>query len=77
METRSWAASGIPHVLAIGRRGADGGVGRPRAAISEVGAILIVGSNIAGYTRTMTTAIALRVVKATLPSLSHSGACSS
>ena len=28
-------------------------------AISEVGAILIVGGNIAGYTRTMTTAIVL------------------
>ena len=28
-------------------------------AISEVGAILIVGGNIAGYTRTMTTAITL------------------
>jgi tungstate transport system permease protein len=28
-------------------------------SISEVGAILIVGGNIAGYTRTMTTAIAL------------------
>jgi tungstate transport system permease protein len=32
------------------------GLGR---SISEVGAILIVGGNIAGYTRTMTTAIAL------------------
>jgi tungstate transport system permease protein len=50
----------IPHVLAIGRLGVLtamlAGLGR---SISEVGAILIVGGNIAGYTRTMTTAIAL------------------
>ena len=50
----------VPHVLAIGRLGALtavlAGLGR---SISEVGAILIVGGNIAGYTRTMTTAIAL------------------
>jgi tungstate transport system permease protein len=50
----------IPHVLAIGRLSAVtaslAGFGR---SISEVGAILIVGGNIAGYTRTMTTAITL------------------
>ena len=50
----------IPHVLTIGRLGALtaslAGFGR---SISEVGAILIVGGNIAGYTRTMTTAITL------------------
>jgi tungstate transport system permease protein len=50
----------VPHVLAIGRLGALtavlAGLGR---SISEVGAILIVGGNIADYTRTMTTAIAL------------------
>jgi tungstate transport system permease protein len=50
----------IPHVLSIGRLGAMtaslAGFGR---TISEVGAILIVGGNIAGYTRTMTTAITL------------------
>ena len=50
----------IFHVLAIGRRGAMtaslAGFGR---SVSEVGAILIVGGNIAGYTRTMTTAITL------------------
>jgi tungstate transport system permease protein len=50
----------IPHVLSIGRRGAMtaslAGFGR---TISEVGAILIVGGNIAGYTRTMTTTIVL------------------
>lgn len=48
----------IPHVLSIGRlaalTAALAGFGR---SISEVGAILIVGGNIAGYTRTMTTAI--------------------
>jgi tungstate transport system permease protein len=50
----------IPHLLSIGRlsalTAALAGFGR---AISEVGAILIVGGNIAGYTRTMTTAITL------------------
>jgi tungstate transport system permease protein len=50
----------IPHILSIGRLGALtaalAGFGR---SISEVGAILIVGGNIAGYTRTMTTAITL------------------
>jgi tungstate transport system permease protein len=34
--------------------------------ISEVGAILVVGGNIAGYTRTMTTAIALETSKGNL-----------
>jgi tungstate transport system permease protein len=50
----------IRTVLSIGRMDALtaslAGFGR---SISEVGAILIVGGNIAGYTRTMTTAIAL------------------
>ena len=50
----------IPHVLAIGRLEAVtaslAGFGR---TLSEVGAILIVGGNIAGYTRTMTTSIVL------------------
>jgi len=50
----------IRHVLSIGRLSAMtaslAGFGR---SISEVGAILIVGGNIAGYTRTMTTAITL------------------
>jgi tungstate transport system permease protein len=36
-------------------------------AIAEVGAILIVGGNIQGYTRTMTTAIALETSKGDLP----------
>jgi len=36
-------------------------------AIAEVGAILIVGGNIRGSTRTMTTAIALETSKGDLP----------
>jgi tungstate transport system permease protein len=35
-------------------------------AIAEVGAIIIVGGNILGYTRTMTTAIALETSKGNL-----------
>lgn len=48
--------SGLTAVLA--------GFGR---TISEVGAILIVGGNIAGYTRTMTTAIILETSRGDLP----------
>lgn len=40
------------------------GTGR---AMSEVGAVMIVGGNIAGYTRVMTTAIALETAKGDLP----------
>jgi tungstate transport system permease protein len=40
------------------------GVGR---AAAEVGAIIIVGGNIDGFTRTMTTAIALETSKGDLP----------
>jgi tungstate transport system permease protein len=40
------------------------GLGR---AAGEVGAVLIVGGNIAGYTRMMTTAIALETSKGDLP----------
>lgn len=36
-------------------------------AIAEVGAVIIVGGNIRGYTRTMTTAIALETSKGDLP----------
>ena len=36
-------------------------------AAAEVGAILIVGGNIDGFTRTMTTAIALETSKGDLP----------
>jgi tungstate transport system permease protein len=50
----------LPHLLRIGRRQVLtvvlAGFGR---TLSEVGAILIVGGNIAGHTRTMTTAITL------------------
>lgn len=50
----------VPHVLAMGSLGAlTAGLAGLGRSISEVGAILIVGGNIAGYTRTMTTAIAL------------------
>ncbi len=40
------------------------GLGR---ALAEVGAIIIVGGNIAGFTRTMTTAIALETSRGDLP----------
>ncbi len=57
----------IPHLLVIGRRqvltALLAGFGR---AISEVGAIIIVGGNIAGVTRTMTTTIALETSKGNL-----------
>lgn len=50
----------MPHLFRIGRNesltAVLAGFGR---SISEVGAILIVGGNIAGHTRTMTTAITL------------------
>ena len=36
-------------------------------AVAEVGAILVVGGNIRGYTRTMTTSIALETSKGDLP----------
>jgi tungstate transport system permease protein len=36
-------------------------------AVSEVGAVMIVGGNIAGFTRVMTTAIALETAKGDLP----------
>ena len=55
------------HVLRVGRRPALtavlAGFGR---AISEVGAIIVVGGNIAGHTRTMTTAIALETSEGNL-----------
>jgi len=35
--------------------------------VSEVGAILVVGGNIAGHTRTMTTAVALETARGNLP----------
>ena len=58
----------IPVLIDMGRgpmlTAALAGFGR---TISEVGAILIVGGNIAGYTRTMTTAVALETSKGNLP----------
>jgi tungstate transport system permease protein len=57
----------IPHLLAMARTrmvtAVLAGFGR---TISEVGAILVVGGNIAGYTRTMTTAIVLETSKGNL-----------
>ena len=57
----------IPQLLAIARRrlvtAVLAGFGR---TISEVGAVLIVGGNIAGYTRTMTTTIVLKTSKGIL-----------
>ena len=58
----------VPVLLSMGRgpmvTAALTGFGR---TVSEVGAILIVGGNIAGYTRTMTTAVALETSKGNLP----------
>jgi tungstate transport system permease protein len=58
----------IPTLLWDGRfalaTGILAGFGR---ASAEVGAVLIVGGNIAGYTRTMTTSIALETSKGDLP----------
>ncbi len=61
------ALRSIPTLVAMARMrivtAALAGFGR---TISEVGAILVVGGNIAGYTRTMTTAIALETSKGNL-----------
>jgi tungstate transport system permease protein len=58
----------VPILLSMGRgpmvTAVLAGFGR---TVSEVGAILIVGGNIAGYTRTMTTAVALETSKGNLP----------
>ena len=58
----------VPELLRMAKTGVLtaflAGFGR---AIAEVGAIIIVGGNIAGYTRTMTTAIALETSKGDLP----------
>src|SRR5258708_31607936 len=57
----------IPTLLAMGRKhmltAALAGFGR---TISEVGGILVVGGHIAGYTRTMTTAVAPGTSKSNL-----------
>src|SRR5258707_1487604 len=61
-----WRA--VPTVIAMARAAmltaALAGFGR---TVSEVGAIIIVGGNIAAYTRTMTTAIVLETMKGNLP----------
>ena len=58
----------VPALIAMARApmltAALAGFGR---TISEVGAIIIVGGNIAAYTRTMTTAIVLETSKGNLP----------
>ena len=58
----------VPVLIAMGRSAmltaVLAGFGR---TVSEVGAILIVGGNIAGFTRTMTTAVALETSKGDLP----------
>ncbi len=63
----SWPRA-LAETAAIGRAGLLtaflAGFGR---AISEVGAIIIVGGNIAGVTRTMTTAIMLETSRGNLP----------
>ena len=70
---RAFQASGasraraLPHLLAMSRRPLTtavlAGFGR---AVSEVGAVLIVGGNIAFHTRTMTTAIVLETSRGNL-----------
>ena len=61
-----WRA--VPALIAMGRRSmltaVLAGFGR---TMSEVGAIIVVGGNIAGYTRTMTTAIVLETSRGDLP----------
>ena len=61
-----WRA--VPAVIAMARAAmltaVLAGFGR---TVSEVGAIIVVGGNIAGYTRTMTTAIVLETMKGNLP----------
>ncbi len=66
LDLHGWRA--IPTLLWDGRFSLAtallAGFGR---ASAEVGAVLIVGGNIAGYTRTMTTSIALETSKGDLP----------
>jgi tungstate transport system permease protein len=61
-----WCA--VPAVISMARAAmltaVLAGFGR---TVSEVGAIIVVGGNIAGYTRTMTTAIVLETMKGNLP----------
>lgn len=57
----------LPHLLRLTRRQVAtallAGFGR---TVSEVGAVLLVGGNVAGFTRTMTTAIVLETSKGNL-----------
>src|SRR3989344_679412 len=55
---------GLVVYLVLSRSGPLASFGR---AISEVGAVMIVGGNIDGFTRVMTTAIALETSKGDLP----------
>lgn len=68
MDLGASKARAVPALIAMGRlsmlTAVLAGFGR---TISEVGAILVVGGNIAGYTRTMTTAIVLETSKGNLP----------
>jgi tungstate transport system permease protein len=58
----------VGELLRIGRSGLlTAGLAAFGRAIAEVGAIIIVGGNIRGSTRTMTTAIALETSKGDLP----------
>lgn len=68
MDLGASRARAVPALIAMGRlsmlTAVLAGFGR---TVSEVGAILVVGGNIAGYTRTMTTAIVLETSKGDLP----------
>jgi len=67
MDLGATRAGAVPSLLAIARlhvlTAVLAGFGR---TVSEVGAIIIVGGNIAGYTRTMTTAIVLETSRGNL-----------
>jgi tungstate transport system permease protein len=68
MDLGASKARAVPALIAMARRSmltaVLAGFGR---TMSEVGAILVVGGNIAGYTRTMTTAIVLETSRGDLP----------
>ena len=68
MDLGASRARAVPALIALARAAmltaALAGFGR---TVSEVGAIIIVGGNIAAYTRTMTTAIVLETSKGNLP----------
>ena len=58
---------GLTAALAFARQCAQVTVHEQARAIAEVGAVMIVGGNIEGVTRVMTTAIALETSKGDLP----------